>query len=148
MKRSLIIFCVVLVTHLFSSCSGLLAPQYAENEDVLVFVYDYTSKMAYRISCVEDGYDGQALRTLEFLSSMGEETPRSEKIRSVEMLDWSLNEQTQGESYTGYFVTYSVRLDKRIWYALVALTEFDSGRYEWEVIDIDRSLSEIKSMLY
>lgn len=141
MKKNLIIFCVVLVTHLFSSCSGLFAPQFAENDDILVSVYDYTSQNASGLS------DGEKMAYAILGLYEYDNTSRDEKITRVEMLDWGLNEQMQGNSYTGYFVTYRVNLSDT-WYALVDLTEFDSGRYEWKVIDVDTSLSEIQSMLY
>ena len=74
--------------------------------------------------------------------------PESKKINSVKMLEWCLNESMLGDSYTGYFVTYEVLLDEGRWYTLIDLTEFDSDRYEWKVIDADQSLSTIQSMLY
>ena len=64
------------------------------------------------------------------------------------MLEWCLNESMQGNSYTGYYVTYEVKLGDERWYTLIDLTEFDSGRYEWKIIDADQSLSEIQSLLY
>lgn len=141
MKR--IIFALsVLSTIMLSSCSGLLAPQYAENDDILVSVYDYTSKNADGLS------DGEKFAYALFGLYEYDNTTREEKITRVEILDWCLNEQMQGNSYTGYFVTYKVSIGDNILYALVDLAEFDSGRYEWKVIDIARSLSEIQSWLY
>lgn len=141
MKRIIItlsVLCIILLT----SCSSLWAPQYAESDDILVSVYDYTSKNADELS------DGEKIAYALFGLYEFDNTSLEEKITRVEMLDWSLNEQMQGDLYTGYFVTYKVNIKDKTWYALVDLTEFDSGRYEWKVIDIDRSLSEIKSWLY
>ena len=134
MKR-IIIALSVLCTFLLSSCSALLAPTHAEDESVLINVYDKTVGL-------DDG-----VRIAHAIFGI-QEASRSEKLKSVEMLDWCLNEQMMGDSYTGYFVTYKVKVGDETWYTLVDLIEFDSGSYEGKFIDTDRSLSTIQSMLY
>ena len=134
MKR-IIIALSVLCTFLLSSCTALLTPTHAEDESVLISVYDKTAGL-------DDG-----VRIAHAIFGI-QEASRSEKINSVEMLDWCLNEQMLGDSYTGYFVTYKVKVGDETWYTLVDLTEFDSGSYEGKFIDTDRSLSTIQSMLY
>ncbi len=134
MKR-IIIALSVLCTFLLSSCSALLAPTHAEDESVLINVYDKTVGL-------DDG-----VRIAHAIFGI-QEASRSEKLKSVEMLDWCLNEQMMGDSYTGYFVTYKVKVGDETWYTLIDLTEFDSGSYEGKFIDTDRSLSTIQSMLY
>lgn len=134
MKR-IIIALSVLCTFLLSSCSALLAPTHAEDDSVLINVYDKTVGL-------DDG-----VRIAHAIFGI-QEASRSEKLKSVEMLDWCLNEQMMGDSYTGYFVTYKVKVGDETWYTLVDLTEFDSGSYEGKFIDTDRSLSTIQSMLY
>ena len=125
----------VLCTFLLSSCSALLAPTHAEDDSVLINVYDKTVGL-------DDG-----VRIAHAIFGI-QEASRSEKLKSVEMLDWCLNEQMMGDSYTGYFVTYKVKVGNETWYTLVDLIEFDSGSYEGKFIDTDRSLSTIQSMLY
>lgn len=134
MKR-IIIALSVLCTFLLSSCSALLAPTHAEDDSVLINVYDKTVGL-------DDG-----VRIAHAIFGI-QEASRSEKLKSVEMLDWCLNEQMMGDSYTGYFVTYKVKVGDETWYTLVDLIEFDSGSYEGKYIDTDRSLSTIQSMLY
>ncbi len=134
MKR-IIIALSVLCTFLLSSCTALLTPTHAEDESVLINVYDKTVGL-------DDG-----VRIAHAIFGI-QEASRSEKINSVEMLDWCLNEQMLGDSYTGYFVTYKVKVGDETWYTLIDLTEFDSGSYEGKFIDTDRSLSTIQSMLY
>ena len=134
MKR-IIIALSVLCTFLLSSCSALLAPTHAEDESVLINVYDKTVGL-------DDG-----VRIAHAIFGI-QEASRSEKLKSVEMLDWCLNEQMMGDSYTGYFVTYKVKVGDETWYTLIDLTEFDSGSYDGKFIDTDRSLSTIQSMLY
>ena len=134
MKR-IIIALSVLYTFLLSSCTALLTPTHAEDESVLIYVYDKTVGL-------DDG-----VRIAHAIFGI-QEASRSEKINSVEMLDWCLNEQMLGDSYTGYFVTYKVKVGDETWYTLIDLTEFDSGSYEGKFIDTDRSLSTIQSMLY
>ena len=134
MKR-IIIALSVLCTFLLSSCSALLTPTHAEDESVLISVYDKTAGL-------DDG-----VRIAHAIFGI-QEASRSEKLNSVEMLDWCLNEQMLGDSYTGYFVTYKVKVGDETWYTLIDLTEFDSGSYEGKFIDTDRSLSTIQSMLY
>lgn len=134
MKR-IIIALSVLCTFLLSSCSALLAPTHAEDDSVLISVYDKTVGL-------DDG-----VRIAHAIFGI-QEASRSEKLKSVEMLDWCLNEQMMGDSYTGYFVTYKVKVGDETWYTLVDLIEFDSGSYEGKFIDTDRSLSTIQSMLY
>ena len=134
MKR-IIIALSVLCTFLLSSCSALLAPTHAEDDSVLINVYDKTV-----------GLDN-GVRIAHAIFGI-QEASRSEKLKSVEMLDWCLNEQMMGDSYTGYFVTYKVKVGDETWYTLVDLTEFDSGSYEGKFIETDRSLSTIQSMLY
>lgn len=134
MKRIIIALCV-LCTFLLSSCSALLAPTHAEDDSVLINVYDKTVGL-------DDG-----VRIAHAIFGI-QEASRSEKLKSVEMLDWCLNEQMMGDSYTGYFVTYKVKVGDETWYTLVDLIEFDSGSYEGKFIDTDRSLSTIQSMLY
>ena len=135
MKKLLIayaFFCL-LVCH---SCTVFLAPSYAEEDDILIDVYNQTDEICF----------GKYYLTFH-LFGIGN-VSQSEKIDRVEMLEWCLNEAVQGNSYTGYYITYSVKLGDDNWYALVDLTEFDSGRYEWRVLDADRSLSAIQSLLY
>ena len=134
MKR-IIIALSVLCTFLLSSCTALLTPTHAEDESVLISVYDKTVGL-------DDG-----VRIAHAIFGI-QEASRSEKLNSVEMLDWCLNEQMMGNSYTGYFVTYKVKVGDETWYTLIDLTEFDSGSYEGKFIDTDRSLSSIQSMLY
>lgn len=134
MKR-IIIALSVLCTFLLSSCTALLTPTHAEDESVLISVYDKTVGL-------DDG-----VRIAHAIFGI-QEASRSEKLNSVEMLDWCLNEQMLGDSYTGYFVTYKVKVGDETWYTLIDLTEFDSGSYEGKFIDTDRSLSTIQSMLY
>ena len=134
MKR-IIIALSVLCTFLLSSCTALLTPTHAEDESVLISVYDKTAGL-------DDG-----VRIAHAIFGI-QEASRSEKLNSVEMLDWCLNEQMMGNSYTGYFVTYKVKVGDETWYTLIDLTEFDSGSYEGKFIDTDRSLSTIQSMLY
>ena len=134
MKR-IIIALSVLCTFLLSSCTALLTPTHAEDDSVLISVYDKTAGL-------DDG-----VRIAHAIFGI-HEASRSEKLNSVEMLDWCLNEQMLGDSYTGYFVTYKVKVGDETWYTLVDLTEFDSGSYEGKFIDTDRSLSTIQSMLY
>ena len=134
MKR-IIIALSVLCTFLLSSCTALLTPTHAEDESVLISVYDKTVGL-------DDG-----VRIAHAIFGI-QEASRSEKLNSVEMLDWCLNEQMLGNSYTGYFVTYKVKVGDETWYTLIDLTEFDSGSYEGKFIDTDRSLSTIQSMLY
>ena len=134
MKR-IIIALSVLCTFLLSSCTALLTPTHAEDDSVLINVYDKTVGL-------DDG-----VRIAHAIFGI-QEASRSEKLKSVEMLDWCLNEQMMGDSYTGYFVTYKVKVGDETWYTLIDLTEFDSGSYEGKFIDTDRSLSTIQSMLY
>ena len=134
MKR-IIIALSVLCTFLLSSCTALLTPTHAEDDSVLISVYDKTVGL-------DDG-----VRIAHAIFGI-QEASRSEKLNSVEMLDWCLNEQMLGDSYTGYFVTYKVKVGDETWYTLIDLTEFDSGSYEGKFIDTDRSLSTIQSMLY
>ena len=134
MKR-IIIALSVLCTFLLSSCTALLTPTHAEDDSVLINVYDKTVGL-------DDG-----VRIAHAIFGI-QEASRSEKINSVEMLDWCLNEQMLGDSYTGYFVTYKVKVGDETWYTLVDLIEFDSGSYEGKFIDTDRSLSTMQIMLY
>lgn len=134
MKR-IIIALSVLCTFMLPSCTALLTPTHAEDDSVLINVYDKTVGL-------DDG-----VRIAHAIFGI-QEASRSEKINSVEMLDWCLNEQMLGDSYTGYFVTYKVKVGDETWYTLIDLTEFDSGSYEGKFIDTDRSLSTIQSMLY
>lgn len=133
--QRIIIALSVLCTFLLSSCTALLTPTHAEDESVLISVYDKTAGL-------DDG-----VRIAHAIFGI-HEASRSEKLNSVEMLDWCLNEQMLGDSYTGYFVTYKVKVGDETWYTLIDLTEFDSGSYEGKFIDTDRSLSTIQSMLY
>lgn len=142
--KKVIITIVVLLAIALSSCTALLAPSFAENDDVLIDVYEET----YRI---KSGFDSQLglLFFEELFTKNGlSKVPQTKKINSVKMLEWCLNESMLGDSYTGYFVTYEVWFDDSQWYTLIDLTEFDSDRYEWKVIDADPSLSTIQSMLY
>ena len=135
MKRLALAFCV-LATFALSACTTFLEPTCAENDDILVDVYNKTCESYLG----EDWYFVKQLFT--------EDIPDGEKISRVQMLEWNLNESMQGSSYTGYYITYEVQIDKKRWYALVDLTEFDSGRYEWKVIEASESLSKIQGMLY
>lgn len=140
--KKVIITTVILLAIALSSCTALLAPSFAENNNVLIDVYEET----YRI---KKGYDTK--RTiLGFCDDFYglSKVPQTKKINSVKMLEWCLNESMLGDSYTGYYVTYEVLIDDSRWYTLIDLTEFDSDRYEWKVIDADPSLSTIQSMLY
>lgn len=61
----------------------------------------------------------------------------------VKVLDWSLNTDLIGDTYTGYLVTYEIGSG---YYALVSLIEFDeTSRYEIELVYRGRSLSDLNS---
>lgn len=63
----------------------------------------------------------------------------------VKVLDWSLNEEVFGDSYTGYLVTYEIGTG---YYALVSLIEFDgTSRYEIKLIYRGRSLSDLNEYI-
>lgn len=59
--------------------------------------------------------------------------------RSVEMVDWNWS-GTQGETFTGYYVVYSVNSSE---YIVLDLVEFDNGRCEYKFVCRSRSLSSI-----
>lgn len=146
MKKVIITF-VVLLAIVLSSCTALLAPSCAENEEVLIDVYNNTYRIMTEDAANND-YTGLVRLGLMFSDGGLSNVSQTKKINSVTMLEWCLNESMQGNSYTGYYVTYEVWFDDSRWYTLIDLTEFESGRYEWKVIDADRSLSAIQSMLY
>ena len=85
-----------------------------------------------------------------FFRSNSPDPTEEDKINGTQVINWVYNEQTIGDTYQGYFVTYSVDMvdAERTYYALVDLVEFDDGHYEWSVIDVSRSLSDIQSNLY
>ena len=91
MKR-IIIALSVLCTFLLSSCSALLAPTHAEDDNLLEAVYDKTLSMQWGTT----NWD----RVLAVCNNLGDyqKVPKNQKIKSVEMLDWSLNEQMLGNS--------------------------------------------------
>ena len=126
--KKVIITTVILLAIALSSCTTLLAPSFAENNDVLIDVYDKTY-------CIR--LEDISLGSLLILGTSTNE-PESKKINSVKMLEWCLNESMLGDSYTGYFVTYEVLLDEGRWYTLIDRTEFDSDRYEWKVSEGDQ----------
>lgn len=130
-----------------SSCGALLAPQYAETEKVLCYVYDVV-----REESTSEFEESLQIFAVLAGGKLADPPTTEEKIQNTKMLEWSVNEQMLGDSYTGYFVTYRVVINKGessyTYYALVDLTEFDSGEYEWEVVDVDESLSAIQSWLY
>lgn len=140
--KQIIIALSVLCAFLLPSCSAFLSPNHAEDDDLLAAVYDETLSMQWGTT----NWD----RVLAVCNNLGDyqKVPKSQKIKSVEMLDWTLNEQMLGNSYTGYFVTYKVSYGDNTRYTLIDLTEFDAGGYQWKVIDCDPSLSSIQSMLY
>ena len=74
MKR-IIIALSVLCTFLLSSCTALLTPTHAEDDSVLINVYDKTVGL-------DDG-----VRIAHAIFGI-QEASRSEKLKSVEMLDW------------------------------------------------------------
>lgn len=142
LKAILWLLCMVGLT----SCNALLAPEHAKDNNVRCRIYDEVSKQSK--SDFEEGLD---LFCLVAGGSLPELTV-AEKIQNTKMLEWSLNEQMLGDTYTGYFITYEVQVQKRngsvTYYALVDFTEFDSGKWQFKVLDVDESLSEIQSWLY
>lgn len=58
---------------------------------------------------------------------------------NVEMIDWQWS-GTQGETFTGYYVVYSVNSTE---YIIIDLVEFDNGKYEMKFINRARSLSSL-----
>ena len=134
LKAVLGLLCMVNLT----ACNALLAPEHAEDNNV--------SKLSK--TDIEEGLDALCL----FTGGSLPELTVAEKIQNTKMLEWSLNEQMLGDTYTGYFITYEVQVQKRngsvTYYALVDFTEFDSGKWQFKVLDVDESLSEIQSLLY
>ena len=118
-------------TSFLTSCS--VGPKYMEEEDLLKNVYEKTH---WETICL---YWRDSPRPTE-----------EDEINGTQVIDWVYNEQTIGNTYQGYFVTYSVDMvdTETTYYALVDLVEFDDGRYEWSVIDVSSSLSDIQSNLY
>lgn len=70
-----------------------------------------------------------------------------EKLENIHVINWEYNRSTQGDSYEGYFITYSVDIDDDVLYSLVDLVEFENGRYEWTILEKSRSLSAIQNLL-
>ena len=142
LKAVLGLLCMVNLT----ACNALLAPEHAEDNNVLCRVYDKVSKLSK--TDIEEGLDALCL----FTGGSLPELTVAEKIQNTKMLEWSLNEQMLGDTYMGYFITYEVQIQKRngsvTYYALVDFTEFDSGKWQFKVLDVDESLSEIQSLLY
>ena len=71
-------------------------------------------------------------------------TSLNKAAEEVEVLEWIMNTDTTGETYTGYLVTYSVGGQ----YALVDLVEFDKdSRYEAKILTVEDTLSELNEYI-
>lgn len=144
MKKIGYIFCAVfsLMSIVLTSCSGLLAPEHAEDAKILRYVYDKTEKEVK--SDLEYGLEGLAILCGAQRTKLSDEDIQER----VTVQDWFLNEDCLGDTYTGYFIIYNVQIDEdRNYYTLISLTEFDNGHYEWSFETVERTLSNVLSYL-
>lgn len=128
---------LIVVCTLFCACSSFHEPQCMKERAILLDVYN---KTWHNRSDEEIG--------LSFLfGQFGPELSDEEILENIHVINWEHNQNTQGDSYEGYFVTYSVNIDDDVLYSLVDLVEFENGRYEWTVLETSRSLSAIQNLL-
>ncbi len=143
MKTKFFALIAIVVLVCLPSCSALLAPEHAEDDDILCWVYD----QVHNEEIVSDPW-------YVFSYFAGAEYPKAstdeEKVARTKMLEWHLNEDMLGDNYTGYYIVYTARMceTEKTFYALLDLTEFDTGRREWKLLSTSSSLSEINSLLY
>lgn len=64
--------------------------------------------------------------------------------REVKIINWDWSENNQGDTFTGYLVTYEVGNGN---YALVNLIEFDDGKWSAQMEYKGRSLQELNSLI-
>ena len=64
--------------------------------------------------------------------------------REVKIINWDWSENNQGDTFTGYMVTYEVGNGN---YALVNLIEFDDGKWSAQMEYKGRSLQELNSLI-
>lgn len=139
------VLCLLCIIGL-ASC-GALAPEHAEDDDVLCYVYDET-----RENSTSDVGENFLLAYLDELSGLfGKQITDQEKIYNTKMLDWEFSEDWAGDDYWGYYITYEVNVKKGdntfTYYSLVELKEFDNDTYQPEVLYVSDDLSEIQDLL-
>lgn len=139
---------ILAISFLCTSCNNLLEPQYATSNDVLSWVYaaaeeEYMSTMLHS----DDPFEQRMIEGMqELMQSIGYEckVPEEDRIAKTSMMEWILNSDVQGDTYTGYFITYQVELKEEIVYALIDLVEFDNtGKYEIKLVGVERTISDI-----
>ncbi len=143
MKTKIFAFITLTILLCLPSCTALLAPEHAEDDDILCYVYD---KVHYAEIVSDPLYVFNTFAGAKYSTADTDE----EKVERTEMLEWHLNESMLGNSYTGYYIVYTARMceTEKTFYALLDLTEFVSGKCEYKLLSTNSSLSEINSLLY
>lgn len=139
------VLCLLCITGL-ASC-GVLAPDHAEDYDVLCLVYDET-----RVESASDIEENLVLACLDAVYELcGMQTTDMEKVHNTRMLDWKLSDDWAGTDYMGYYVTYEVNVKKGdntfTYYSLVELNEYDDDTSQVVVLYVSDDLSEIQDLL-
>jgi len=172
MKKVIFILTSILLCHFLTSC-GLVGPQESRNPQILEYIaVDFIKEeCSLENSFASMLFGGKPLnvKIAEYYANDNEKQNNYNnegsyvwckknwnKFMIIEPIDYVFNQQMQGNSYVGYFVTYSLDMSypaneyysQLPYYYLVQLTEFDNGRWEAEIIDKSKSLSEIQSNLY
>ncbi len=139
------VLCLLCITGL-ASC-GVLAPDHAEDNDVLCLVYDETRK--------KSNSDIGEILLLAYLDDVSEllgvQTTDMKKVHNTRMLDWKLSDDWADTDYWGYYVTYEVNVKKGdntfTYYSLVELNEYDDDTSQVDVLYVSDDLSEIQDLL-
>lgn len=137
MKKTILSTMLIVVCTLFCACSLFHEPRCMNERAILLDVYN---KTWYNRSDDEIGF---SFLCGQFCPELSDE----EILENIHVINWEYNRSTQGDSYEGYFVTYSVNIKDDVLYSLVDLVEFENGRYEWTVLETSSSLSAIQNLL-
>lgn len=144
------IICIAALCCFSTSCS-LLQPEASTCDEVIGAVY--SSAEQYYFQYGDDipfltEYKESLVQLANAFGGYKSNVPMSLRKERTSIVDWVYNYEAMGDSYTGYYIIYSVNIDGRNIYVLLDLVEFDeSGRYEASVVAIEKSISVINSYL-
>lgn len=145
-KKHFLALATCLIASLLIQSCALLPPKNADSDEIKCSVYaavdEYLEENRSKSWMEEYFEDNLSMLLGKYKCKVPDEV----RIDSTEVIDWD-HSDNKGNEYRTYFVYYRILIRHSSYYALVALTEFKDGSYEWSIEDVEPTLSEVKSLV-
>lgn len=155
-KKTLLFVIISLSSALSLSCENVLEkiapePKYVDDAEVKSNIYYQVAEYEFHKNWEEDLQNPMSAAIWGEYYASGWcqykcNLSKEERASKVENVDWDIS-QNGGEHYHCFYIYYRVKCKKHTLYALVELTEFDSGEVEYDILAVESTLSAIKNLV-